>query len=291
MNDQPPTPISSRPLTVKAFGITDTGKVRKTNEDQFLVAELTKSMRVCQTSLPEPKVQVGDERAHLFLVADGMGGHQAGERASALAVAAIEQFTLNTFKWFLGSERADAREVVAQFQVALSQADVRVVEEAANEPELSGMGTTVTMAFHLGVQLWIAHVGDSRAYLYRDSELVQVTQDHTVTAEMVRRGELQPDEVQGHRLRHVITNVVGGGELGVRVEAHAFDVQAGDQLLLCSDGLTEMVPNEAIAATLHAEASPEAAAKALLSHANEAGGRDNITVLIVRFDPPESLDS
>jgi PPM family protein phosphatase len=219
-----------------------------------------------------------------------MGGHQAGERASALAVAAIEQFTLNTFKWFLGSDTADAQKVVAQFQAALSQADARVVEAAADAPELSGMGTTVTIAFHLGVQLWIAHVGDTRAYLYSEGELEQITQDDTVTAEMVRRGELQPDEVWGHRLRHVITNVVGGGELGVRVEAHALEVQAGDRLLLCSDGLTEMVPNGVIAATLDAEASPEAAAKALLSQANEAGGRDNITVLVMRFDAPESDD-
>jgi PPM family protein phosphatase len=280
--------MSSRPLTVKAFGLTDTGKVRKTNEDQFLIAELTKSMRVWQTSLPEPKVQIGAERAHLFIVADGMGGHQAGERASALTVAAIEQFTLNTFKWFLGSDGTDAQNVLTQFKSALSQADARVVEEAADDPELSGMGTTVTMAFHLGAQLWIAHVGDSRAYVYRDGRLDQITRDHTVTAEMVRRGELDPDEVAGHSLRHVITNVVGGGELGVRVEAHAFDVQAGDRLLLCSDGLTEMVPNEAIAATLGSEPAPDAAAHALLSQANAAGGRDNITVLIVRFDPAES---
>ena len=287
MTDHSPL-ASTRPPTVKAFGITDTGKVRRTNEDQFLIAELTKSMRVWQTSLPEPKVQVGEERAHLFLVADGMGGHQAGERASALAVAAIEQFTLNTFKWFLGSDGADVQRVLAQFQAALSQADARVVKEADDDPELSGMGTTVTMAFHLGEQLWIAHVGDSRAYLFRDGELEQITQDHTVTAELVRRGDLRPDEVSGHRLRHVITNVVGGGELGVRVEAHAFDVQAGDRLLLCSDGLTEMVPNETIAATLHAEGSPEAAAQALLAQANAAGGRDNITVVVGRFDPAES---
>ena len=280
--------MSSRPLTVKASGITDTGKVRKTNEDQFLIAELTKSMRVWQTSLPEPKVQVGEERAHLFIVADGMGGHQAGERASAVTVAAIEQFTLNTFKWFLGSHGTDAQNVLTQFKSALSQADARVVEEAADDPELSGMGTTVTMAFHLGAQLWIAHVGDSRAYVYRDGRLDQITQDHTLTAELVRRGELDPEKVAGHRLRHVITNVVGGGELGVRVEAHAFEVEAGDRLLLCSDGLTEMVPNEAIAATLGSEPTTDAAAKALLSQANAAGGRDNITVLIVRFDPAES---
>ena len=290
MSTQSTGPMQPHPLTVtvKAFGITDTGKVRKTNEDQFLIAELTKSMRVWQTSLPEPKVHVGEEHAHLFLVADGMGGHQAGERASALAVAAIEQFTLNTFKWFLGSDGTEVQKVLAQFQAALTQADARVVEEAAEDPELSGMGTTVTMAFHLGGQLWIAHVGDSRAYLYRDGQLDQITEDHTVTADMVRRGELRSDEVAGHRLRHAITNVVGGGELGVRVEAHAFDVQAGDRLLLCSDGLTEMVTNEAIAATLQSESAPEPAAKALLSKANEGGGRDNVTVVIVRFDPAQS---
>jgi serine/threonine protein phosphatase PrpC len=276
-----------RALTLKAFGITDKGKVRTSNEDQFLIAELTKSMRVWQTSLPEPKMQVGDEHAHLFVVADGMGGHLAGEQASGLAVITIEQFTLNTFRWFLGSTGSDAQKVLAQFQSAISQADARILEEAAEHPELSGMGTTVTMAFSLGAQLCVVHVGDSRAYLYRDGQLDQITQDHTVTAEMVRNGILRPDEVAGHRLRHVITNVVGGPELGVRVEAHALDVQAGDRLLLCSDGLTEMVPNDAIAAALHAEFSPELAAKMLLTQASEAGGRDNITVLIVRFDPAE----
>jgi PPM family protein phosphatase len=280
-----PTP---RPLTVKAFGITDRGKVRTTNEDQFLIAELTKAMRVWQTSLPEPKLQVGEEHAHLFLVADGMGGHRAGERASALAVVAIEQFTLNTFKWFFGSNDADAQKVLAQFQSALSQADARILEEAAEHPELTGMGTTVTMAFHLGAQLCVVHVGDSRAYVHRGGELHQITRDHTLMADMVRRGALQPDQVTGHRLRHVITNVVGGQELGVKVEARAFEVQAGDRLLLCSDGLTEIVTNEAIAATLDAEPAPEVAARKLLAQANDGGARDNITLLIVRFDSADA---
>jgi protein phosphatase len=281
-------PMSARPLTVKAFGITDKGKVRTTNEDQFLIAELTKAMRVWQTSLPEPKVQVGEEHAHLFLVADGMGGHQAGERASALAVVAIEQFTLNTFKWFFGSDDAEAQKVLTQFQSALGQADVSILKEAAEHPELSGMGTTVTMAFHLGTQLCVVHVGDSRAYLYRDGELHQLTEDHTLMADMVRSGALRPDQVAGHRLRHVITNVVGGPSPGVNVEAHAFEVQAADRLLLCSDGLTEMVTNEAIAATLDAEPAPEVGAKKLLAQANEGGASDNITLLIVRFDPADS---
>jgi len=288
MTDESVMPMPPRPLTVKAFGISDRGKVRTTNEDQFLIAELTKAMRVWQTSLPEPKLQVGEEHAHLFLVADGMGGHQAGERASALAVVAIEQFTLNTFKWFFGSNRTEAQNVLAQFQSALSQADARLLEEAAEHPELSGMGTTVTMAFHLGTQLCVVHVGDSRAYMYRDGELHQLTQDHTLTADMVRRGALRPDQVAGHRLRHVITNVVGGQELGVNVEARALEVRAGDRLLLCSDGLTEMLTNEAIAATLAAEPAPDVAAKQLLAQANDGGGRDNITLLIVRFDPADA---
>src|SRR6185503_6320044 len=158
MTDESITTTAPRRLTVKAFGITDKGKVRTTNEDQFLIAELTKAMRVWQTSLPEPKVQVGEQRAHLFLVADGMGGHRAGERASALAVVAIEQFTLNTFQWFFGSNDAAAQKILAQFQSALGQADARILEEATEHPELSGMGTTVTMAYHLGAQLCVVHV-------------------------------------------------------------------------------------------------------------------------------------
>lgn len=281
------TEMPDKSLTVKAFGVTDKGKVRAANEDQFLITELSKAMRVWQTSLAEPKLQIGEERAHVFLVADGMGGHRAGERASALAVAAIEHFTLNSFKWFFGTDGSEAKKVLSQFQAAFGQADARILEEAAENPELRGMGTTVTMAFQLGAQLCVVHVGDSRAYLYRDGELHQLTEDHTLMAEMVRNGTLRQDEVANHRLRHVITNVVGGFELGVKVEARALQVQAGDRLLLCSDGLTEMVTNETIAATLDAEPSPEAAATALLARANEGAASDNITLIVVRFDEGE----
>ena len=288
MTDESVTPTPPRPLTVKAFGVTDKGKVRTTNEDQFLVAELTKAMRVWQTSLAEPKLQVGEERAHLFLVADGMGGQLAGERASALAVAAIEQFMLNSFRWFFGSGSPDEQRVLAQFQSAIRHADARILEETAAHPELSGMGTTVTMAFHLGAQLCVIHVGDSRAYLYRDHELHQLTEDHTLVADMVRSGALRRDQVAEHELRHTITNVVGGPELGVNVEARALEVRDGDRLLLCSDGLTEMVTNDAIAATLDAEPTPEAAAKKLLAQANDGEASDNITLIVVRFEAADS---
>ena len=157
-----PTP---RVLDVKAFGVTDKGRVRAANEDQFLIAELTKAMRISHTSLPEPHVRFGEERAHLFLVADGMGGHLAGETASALAVVAIEHFTLNTLKWFFALNGPEARGVLAQFQKALREADTRIVEKAAESPELTGMGTTLTVAYFLGEDLCIVHVGDSRVYV------------------------------------------------------------------------------------------------------------------------------
>src|SRR5688572_30159768 len=151
MTDESATPPPAPALRVTAFGITDKGTVRPTNEDQFLIAELSKGMRVWQTSLPEPTVQRGEERAYLFLVADGMGGHRAGERASALAVVAIEHFTLNTFKWFFGADIIEARKALAMFQSALTSADAQIVEEGAENPELRGMGTTLTMAFQLGI--------------------------------------------------------------------------------------------------------------------------------------------
>ncbi len=284
MTDKVGSPQQSVALAVTAFGKTDPGRVRSSNEDQFLIAELTKAMRIWHTSLPEPAARFGEERGHLFLVADGMGGHQAGETASALAVVAVEQFTLNRLKWFFDAKGPDAQRVLAEFQSALRQADARIVEKAAEHPELTGMGTTVTMAYQLGAELCIVHVGDSRAYVYRRGMLQQITRDHTVTAELVRRGELRPEQAAEHRLRHVITNVVGGPGAGIDVEAHALDIEPGDRLLLCSDGLTEMLTHDAIEATLLAQPDPEAACTILVMQANEAGGRDNITAVIARFD-------
>src|SRR5262245_31883990 len=275
---------SRQALEVKAFGLSHIGCVRKTNEDQFLVADLAKTMRIQYTSLPEPKVQFGNERGHLFLVADGMGGHAAGEYASAMAVTAIQQFTLNTFKWFFHPGGADAQRVLAQFQAALREAEAQIFEMTNEHPDLRGMGTTVTMAYHLDGQLCIVHVGDSRAYMYEDGELRQVTQDHTLAADLLRRGAIKPDDVARHRLRNLITNVVGGNEALHFVESHALQLQAGDRLLLCSDGLTEMLSNGVIAETLKEEPDPEAACRSLVAQANEAGGRDNITVVIARFD-------
>ena len=181
-------PMPPRALSVKAFGITDKGKVRTTNEDQFLIAELTKAMRVWQTSLPEPRCRLA-RSAHICFSSPTAwaGTRRANGRAPSPWSRSSTSRSIRS-SGSLARMGSEAQKALAQFQSALSQADARIVEEAADHPELSGMGTTVTMAFHLGAQLCVVHVGDSRAYLYRDGELHQLTQDHTLMADMVRDG-------------------------------------------------------------------------------------------------------
>jgi serine/threonine protein phosphatase PrpC len=280
----PTAASSSRPLAVRTFGLTERGRVRPSNEDQFLIAELTKAMKVLCASLPQPKTQYAAERGYLFIVADGMGGHQAGEQASALAVETIEAFALNTLKWFFLLKDTEEQGVLKEFQTALQEADARVCQQAAQRPELAGMGTTVTMGYSFGSRLFVVHVGDSRCYLLRGRELHRLTHDHTLVEEMVRRGQLQPEEATRHRLRHVITNVVGGHETGVLVECHRIELEPDNTLLLCSDGLTGMVSDERIAAILQAEHEPRAACERLVAEANEHGGKDNITVIVAHFE-------
>jgi protein phosphatase len=281
-SDKPRPPAPS--LTTTSFGVSAAGRVRPTNEDQYLIAQMTKSLRVQRSSLPQPGTRWGDETAHLFVVADGMGGHRAGDQASALAVRTIEEFVLGTFKWFFRLQGSEGQAVLGEFQAALRQADARVYEATQRYPELHGMGTTLTLAYCLGSELFVAHVGDSRCYLFRGESLYQLTHDHTLVAELVRRGHLAPEQAAGHHLRHVITNVVGGPEPGVHVELHKLALAAGDRLLLCSDGLTGELSDAQVAATLAAEPAPQAACERLLAEAEAHGGRDNITVIVARFD-------
>ena len=271
------------PLVVRSFGLTDVGKVRASNEDQFLIAVLLKALQVEQTSLPQPKVQHSSDRGHLFVVADGMGGHAGGEQASALAIDSVETFILGTFKWFAQFNGPEQDQVLADFQRALGQANARVLVEAAERPELRGMGTTLTLAYNLNDVMFVAHVGDSRCYLCRHGSLYKLTRDHTLVEEMVRRGVLSPEEAVKHHSRHVITNVVGGNSADLKVELHKLQLEDGDRVLLCSDGLTEMLPEAEINQILFDEAEPEQACQRLVRCANEAGGRDNITAVVVHF--------
>jgi serine/threonine protein phosphatase PrpC len=280
----PNAPTPPPPVAVSAHGFTDRGKVRETNEDQFLIAELARTLWVKQTSLPQAPTQYGRNRGHIFLVADGMGGHRAGEVASALTVTTIETFVLHLLKRFSNLRATDEETVLTDFQAALRQADSRLAEESAHHPEFAGMGTTLTMAFASGWRLFVFHAGDSRCYLYRGGRLRQLTADHTVAAEMARQGVIKAEEVCRNRFRHFVTNALGGHESGVRVDVEKVELETGDMMLLCSDGLTDMLSDERIADVLKAESDPAAACARLVAEANDAGGPDNVTAIVARFE-------
>jgi PPM family protein phosphatase len=249
-------------MKIIPYALSDVGKKRDHNEDSYLV-----------------RADVG-----LFAVADGMGGHQAGEVASALGVGTVEGFLLNTLKRFFKLKVPDEQGVMKEFQGALREADARICEEASRHPEMLGMGTTLTLAFAADRRLFVAHVGDSRCYLLSGGELHQLTRDHTKVAELVRAGVLSAAEASRHPHRHVVTNVLGGPEPGVRVEMHKLDLEPGDVVVLCSDGLTQMVPDARLAAILAEGQGPERACERLVAEANERGGEDNITVVVARFE-------
>jgi PPM family protein phosphatase len=222
---------------------THKGMVRDNNEDS-----------VFPTSSGESDDKV------LVIVADGMGGHVAGEVASRIAINA-----------------AASSELEPGDRVAAGNRAIR--EEVAREPGLEGMGTTMTLLdIHDGVAT-IGHIGDSRAYLLRDGKLSQMTTDHTVAAEYVARGELSAEEAVGHPQRHMLTRTLGLSRF-VNVDEHIVDLEPGDRILLCSDGLTEMVNDARIAESLASGTADEVVWR-LIEMANEAGGVDNITVALV----------
>jgi len=266
-----PQHVGYGPL-IHSFGRTDLGRVRKSNQDHFLIAELARTLKVYQTSLTQPEIQYGNRRGHLFLIADGMGGHQGGEVASALTVATVEQFMLDVFR------RAE------DFETALKQAHSRIIEEAANHPEVSGMGTTLTMAISNNWKVHVVHAGDSRCYLFRGGKLRQLTTDHTIVGELVRRGLLEPENAAHHMYRHVVTNVVGGSKNSIQVDVQEVDLQPEDVVLLCTDGLTNMLSDERIAVTLQTKPDPRMACDSLVDEALKEGGRDNITAIVTRFE-------
>jgi len=279
-------PPARRPLSVRSHGCTDKGKVRSSNEDQFLIATLSKALQVVQTSVEQPDVQIGGPQGYLFLVADGVGGSAAGEKASAMAVNSIENFAIDTLSWCSQLRTgADGDSLLGEFKTALGQANDQLIREASRRPELHGMATTLTLAYFLHRELFVAHVGDSRCYLLRNNLLYRLTRDHTLVAEMVRRGLLKPEEAACHAHRHIVTNVVGGDDPGVQAEMHKMPLEGGDCILLCSDGLTEMVPEaEILDALLSDVRDPTTACDRLMKRANEKGGKDNVTVVVARFE-------
>jgi PPM family protein phosphatase len=229
---------------LRSAGLTDPGRRRRHNEDAF----------VCEPPL--------------FAIADGMGGAQAGELASRLAAATVGRAET--------TEGSGRERVVALIEAA----NRSVYERASGDQSVSGMGTTMTVALVDDDQVWVGHVGDSRAYLLRDGVLEQITEDHSLVAELVRSGRLTPDEAGQHPHRSVITRALGT-DADVAVDAIAVPTQPGDVFMLCSDGLSSMVDDAAILQQLERHRDDlDAATRSLIDSANDAGGEDNITVVL-----------
>ena len=224
---------------------TDVGQIREANEDSYLVDE------------------------PLFVVADGMGGHIAGDVASSTAVEVISS----------RSSEASSEDPQTLAEI-LRGANHAIYEKSASEPGLRGMGTTCTLILLDENRAHIAHVGDSRAYLLRDDSLRQLTEDHTLVARMVKEGRLRAEDAERHPQRSIITRALGV-DAEVEVDLATLDLQDGDRIMMCSDGLSSMIDDDTIAGVLRSEEDPQTAADSLVDLANRAGGEDNVTVVII----------
>ncbi len=233
------------------YALTDVGRKRDHNEDNFLVA---------------PELQ-------LYAVADGMGGHQAGERASKMAVDRLAEALV------LPPAEAARDEVLGQLRRAMATAGAAIFDAAQTDPELQGMGTTLTSMLFSGGRVFVAHVGDSRGYLYRDGKAQQLTDDHSWVQEQVRAGLLTQHEAKESRFRHIITRSVGF-ERDVQVDGEIWPVQAGDCYLLCSDGLSNYLDEGDLSRVLSANFYCDVP-RLLVALANDRGGDDNITVVLI----------
>ena len=252
-------------MEIKAHGLTHVGKQRQHNEDAFLVAD----------------------EAKLYLVADGMGGHAAGEIASRIAVDSISEFILHSKTddgtWPHAYDE-HFRRSTNRLMTAVRLANTRVLEAMRKDARLRGMGTTVVACLVDNDLISVAHVGDSRAYLIRDKQLSRITNDHSWVFEQVQAGMLTEAEAEKHPLRNVITRALGGA-LQVTPDASEIEAQPGDVYLLCSDGLTGMVSEEEILRLVSENNGDlKKACHQLIDTANEHGGLDNVTAVLVKTE-------
>src|SRR5512140_3588983 len=252
----------NRGVSVSAFGLTDVGRKRRHNEDAYLL----------------------DAERGLFVVADGMGGHAAGEVASRLTVESIQEFIAGTEDdhdntWPFGYNNRYSVDG-NRLSTAVERANEKVMRAVVNRPELKGMGTTVVAALFDEKRATLVHVGDSRAYLLREEELRRLTDDHSWVQEQVNAGILSEEEARSHPLKNVVTRALGGAA-HVSVDLIEVPIRPGDRFLLCSDGLTGMVPDEDLFAHFRSDGLIEKTVRQLVDTANDRGGVDNITAILV----------
>lgn len=242
------------------FGVcSDIGKTRTVNQDSYYNSDIVE--------------------LQLFVVADGMGGHNGGETASYLAVKAVEDMLVKNREALINKDI-----LIPKFiHMTLTEANRIIYNEGLLNENLNGMGTTLTMVYFTENSAIIGHVGDSRAYIYNNSELTQLTQDHSLVAELVRNGSISKEEAKDHPQKNIITRALGT-DVDLKVDVFERDIEKGDIVLLCSDGLTNMLSDEEIKHILSTIEVPQEACNCLVEKANELGGEDNITVTIIKID-------
>ncbi|APZ91839.1 Serine/threonine phosphatase stp [Fuerstiella marisgermanici] len=261
------------------FAITDAGLARRRNEDCFLVAsaESDATIVASRTAAATASIEGGDQQ--LLAVADGMGWHAAGNLASAIAINTLRA-SLNRLHVAASEKGRSARDrmLLDGLRQTVRQANRRIFHESSEHPELSGMGTTLTAALVHDRNVWIAHVGDSRCYVVRNSELIQLTTDHNL-ATLLK--QIDPDSVDSGSGANVLWNCLGGTDIrDLEIEVKQCVLQPSDYLLLCTDGLVKHVDDEEISSVISSAATPEQACRRLVEMAKQRGGRDNITIVL-----------
>src|SRR5262245_61360469 len=262
----------SAAVRVDCSGLSDRGRVRPDNQDHFYLARLGRFSQTLATSLPAGELPERlEEAGYVAGVADGMGGHAGGEVASRTAIIVFFHLLFDTPDWVLKVDDQSAAKILDRVTDRYRSLDSLLDERARVDPDLHGMGTTMTLTYSIGFDLFLAHAGDSRAYLCRAGSLKQLTRDHTRVQELVDLGMMTREEAATHRLRNVLTNVLGGGVPLTDVDVHRVSLAAGDTVLLCSDGLYDVVKDDEIASVLARGASAQAACRGLIDLALERG--------------------
>jgi PPM family protein phosphatase len=286
-SDDRPPPFSAR-MEVDVAGLSHVGCVRPSNEDHFLICRFGRFLETLQSNLPELSATHFDERGYGFVVADGMGGNAAGELASSQAIQLLVNLVLYTPDWILRlDDESLADQVLGRASERYRQVNRALAEQAAAAPHLRGFGTTMTLAASLGADLFLAHLGDSRAYLCRRGTLHRLTRDHTVAQRLADAGVISQEKAATHRLRHVLTAFLGDHAEDAQPDVQRLRLDDGDCLLLCTDGMTNLVRDEEIVSTLAQTGESSAPlCQRLVEQALDKGGKDNVTVIVARYRFP-----
>jgi len=275
-------------VKVDLAAMTHRGHIRANNEDHYLAARFGRSLETLSSNITEGFLESSfDEIGYGMVVADGMGGMTAGDVASRTALCKLVELVVNTPDWFMNVNREDdMATVMKRMTERFRLIDDELRELALNNKSLLGMGTTLTMAASLGSNLLIGHIGDSRAYLLRNNELHQLTRDDTLAQALIDAGVADPDDAATRAMRHVLTAAIGSTAEPVDPQVQRLHLKDGDQILLCTDGLTGMVKDKVIAATLRNATSAGEACSNLVDLALSAGGVDNVTTVLARYQFP-----